>query len=177
MDNSSQILTWKRIWLILILIAIIWLLLSARAALVPLAASFILAYLLQPLVDRLETWKIPRPLAVLIPLLGLGVLLVILWVSISPVVQKQITSFAQKLPGYITVIQTWLIATLDRFDPSPDPRTEEVLHRKPLSPGAVARVGAQDGRIVSAENDQRPFLHRHRHDLPHPHSSHDLLLL
>ena len=115
MDNPSQILTWKRIWLILILIAIIWLLLSARAALVPLAASFILAYLLQPLVDRLETWKIPRPLAVLIPLLGLGVLLVILWVSISPVVQEQITAFAKKLPGHITVIQSWLIATLDRF--------------------------------------------------------------
>ena len=115
MENPSQILTWKRIWLILIFIAIIWLLVSARAALVPLAASFILAYLLQPLVDRLETWKIPRPLAVLIPLLGLGVLLVILWVTISPLVQEQISAFAQKLPGYITVIQSWLIATLDRF--------------------------------------------------------------
>ena len=115
MENPSQILTWKRIWLILIFIAAIWLLVNARAALIPLVVSFILAYLLQPLVDRLETWKIPRPLAVLIPLLGLGVLLVILWVTISPLVQEQISAFAQKLPGYITDAQVWLIATLDRF--------------------------------------------------------------
>ena len=116
MDNPSQILTWKRIWLILILIAAVWLLVSARAALVPLAASFILAYLLQPLVDKLERWKIPRPLAVLIPLLGLGLGLFILWVSISPVVQEQVRAFAQQLPGYVTVAQSWLIATLDRFE-------------------------------------------------------------
>lgn len=116
MDNPSQILTWKRIWLILILIAAVWLLVSARAALVPLAASFILAYLLQPLVDKLERWKIPRPLAVLLPLLGLGLGLFILWVSISPVVQEQVRAFAQQLPGYVTVAQSWLIATLDRFE-------------------------------------------------------------
>ena len=116
MDNQTQILTWKRIWLILIFIAAIWLLVSARAALVPLAASFILAYLLQPLVDTLEKWKIPRPLAVLIPLLGLGVGLFILWVSISPVVQKQVAAFAKKLPGYVTIAESWLIATLDQFE-------------------------------------------------------------
>ena len=116
MDNQTQILTWKRIWLILILIAAVWILVSARAALVPLAASFILAYLLQPLVDALEKWKIPRPLAVLIPLLGLGVVLFILWVSISPVVQKQVAAFAKKLPGYVTIAESWLIATLDQFE-------------------------------------------------------------
>ncbi len=116
MDDQTQILTWKRIWLILILIAAVWILVSARAALVPLAASFILAYLLQPLVDALEKWKIPRPLAVLIPLLGLGVGLFILWVSISPVVQKQVAAFAKKLPGYVTIAESWLIATLDQFE-------------------------------------------------------------
>ncbi len=116
MDDQTQILTWKRIWLILILIAAVWILVSARAALVPLAASFILAYLLQPLVDALERWKIPRPLAVLIPLLGLGVGLFILWVSISPVVQKQVAAFAKKLPGYVTIAESWLIATFDRFE-------------------------------------------------------------
>ena len=116
MDNQPQILTWKRIWLILIFIAGIWLLVSARAALVPLAASFILAYLLQPLVDKLERWKIPRPLAVLIPLLGLGLVLLILWASIAPVVREQVTAFAKKLPDYIKLTQSWLITTLDKFD-------------------------------------------------------------
>ena len=116
MDNPSQIFTWKRIWLILIFGTAIWILVSARAALVPLAASFILAYLLQPLVDLLERWKIPRPLAVLIPLIGLGLGLLILWASIAPVIREQITGFAQKLPGYITIAESWLIATLDRFE-------------------------------------------------------------
>ncbi len=115
MDNSSQILTWKRIWLILILISAIWLLVSARAALVPLAVSFILAYLLQPLADALESWKIPRPLAILLILLGVGLLLLVLWASIAPVVQKQIAAFAKKLPAYITVVESWLIAALEKF--------------------------------------------------------------
>ena len=171
MDNQTQILTWKRIWLILIFIAAIWILVSARAALIPLAASFILAYLLQPLVDALERWKIPRPLAVLFPLLGLGVGLFILWVSISPVVQEQVRAFAKKLPDYINLTQSWLIATLDKIRPSPDGRTQEILHRKPLLAGSVSRYRVQ----VSAENDQRAFLHRHRHDLSHPHPRHDLL--
>lgn len=115
MDNPPQILTWKRIWLILILVGALWLLSSARAALVPLAVSFILAYALEPLVETLETWKIPRPLAVLLLLLGLGVLLFVLWASIAPVVQEQLAAFARKLPGYLRVVETWLISTLDGF--------------------------------------------------------------
>lgn len=115
MDNPPQILTWKRIWLILILVGALWLLSSARAALVPLAVSFILAYALEPLVGTLETWKVPRPLAALLLLLGLGVLLFVLWASIAPVVQDQLAAFARKLPGYLRVVETWLIATLDKF--------------------------------------------------------------
>lgn len=115
MDRSSQMLTWKRIWLILILIGALWLLVSARAALVPLAVSFILAYALEPLVGTLEKWKIPRPLAALLLLLGLGFLLFVLWASIAPAVQDQIAAFAGKLPGYLRVVESWLIAALDGF--------------------------------------------------------------
>lgn len=122
-EPSPQMLTWKRVWLILILIGCVWLLVSARAALIPLAISFILAYLLQPLVDFLESRKIPRTLAILLLLLGLGLLLFFLWASIAPVVQKQISAFGQKMPGYIRVVESWLIAALDRLRLS---QTEEL---------------------------------------------------
>ncbi len=127
MENSPQFLSWKRIWLILILVTAVWLLVSARAALVPLALSFILAYLLQPVVDELEKWKIPRPLAALILLLGLGFFAFLMWASIAPVVREQITVFVGKLPGYIRLIEKWLISMFDTFQLSQNANLKEYL--------------------------------------------------
>ncbi len=119
MNDHTQILTWKRIWLILVILASTWILVSARSALIPLAVSFILAYVLYPVVDVLERWKIPRTLAIFLLLSGLGLLGVVLWVSIGPTVQSQVSAFTQKLPGYLIVLESWLDATLERFQLSP----------------------------------------------------------
>ena len=112
-DHESQhLLTWKRIWLILILFAIIWVVISARAALFPIVVSFILAYLLNPVVQSLERRKIPRTAAILILLLALGVTLLILWVGIAPVVKEQVVTFSEQLPDYVRVLEGWLETAL-----------------------------------------------------------------
>ncbi|MDP7385893.1 MAG: AI-2E family transporter, partial [Nitrospinota bacterium] len=114
--SSPPIFTWKRIWLILILLAAIWLLVSARAALGPVAAAFILAYLLNPVVGILERKKIPRTPAVILILLSLVVLLALLSVSVAPLVEQQILAFSRSVPDYIRVIESWAEKTLSRFD-------------------------------------------------------------
>ncbi|MEE9274238.1 MAG: AI-2E family transporter [bacterium] len=114
--RESPLFTWKRIWLILILLAGLWVLVSARAALGPLVAAFILAYLLNPIVEILERRGVPRTAAVALLLLGVGVLIALLWASLAPIVEKQIVAFARRVPAYARVVEGWLETTLARFE-------------------------------------------------------------
>ncbi|MBI3024167.1 MAG: AI-2E family transporter [Candidatus Tectomicrobia bacterium] len=124
---APLILTWKRVWLILIAIGVVWILVSARAALTPLVVSFILAYVLHPLVDTMERRRVPRTVAVLLLLLALGIAVIILWVSIAPLVEKQFASFAQRMPGYIRVVEGWVEALLRRFQVVPPDEVRRFL--------------------------------------------------
>ncbi|HYX65494.1 MAG TPA: AI-2E family transporter [Burkholderiales bacterium] len=68
----------------------------AKEVLLPLALAILLAFLLAPLVERLERWKLGRVAATLIiALLALGVV-----VSIGTVAGTQAVSLAAKLPEY-----------------------------------------------------------------------------
>ena len=114
-QDAQHLLTWKRIWLILILIGTIWLTISARGALFPIVISFILAYLLNPVVRIMEEKKIPRTAGILLLLLSLGVFIFLLWLALAPLVEKQIVTFGKRLPGYIEVLESWLEAALIRL--------------------------------------------------------------
>ncbi len=117
--RESPLFTWKRIWLILILFAGVWVLVSARAALGPLVAAFILAYLLNPIVEFLERKGVPRTAAVALLLLGVGILIALLWASLAPIVEKQVVAFARRVPAYARVAEGWLETTLARFEIAP----------------------------------------------------------
>jgi predicted PurR-regulated permease PerM len=71
----------------------------------PFAAAFVIAYLLGPLVGRLETWGISRGPASLIVLLcfllGVGLILVLL----VPLVQGQIVRLLARFPGLVSAAQ------------------------------------------------------------------------
>jgi predicted PurR-regulated permease PerM len=82
----------------LVLIALLWVL---KSALTPLAAAFILAYLLDPVIDRFEAHRIPRPVAIF-ALLGLiGAAVATLLIFLVPRMQEEVTAMATKLPGYL----------------------------------------------------------------------------
>ncbi len=74
----------------------------------PFAAAFVIAYLLDPLVGRVETRGISRGLASLIVLLGflLGVGLVL--VLLFPLVQGQIARLLARFPGLVSAAQDQL---------------------------------------------------------------------
>jgi len=78
--------------------ATLWVL---KAALTPLAAAFVIAYLLDPLIDRFEARRVRRPLAIflLLGLVGAGVFGFLLFVI--PRLVREIGALAERMPGYL----------------------------------------------------------------------------
>lgn len=87
-----------------VLLALLWLL---KSALTPLAVSFAIAYLLDPVIDWFGARRIPRPLAVLIFLTLLLATLCVGLLLLIPTLQTELTTLAARLPEYFaTTAQT-----------------------------------------------------------------------
>lgn len=84
--------------------------------LTPFLVAALLAYIGDPLVDRLEARKISRTLAVTIVFVGLSLLTMALLIILIPLLQSQIGDLFEKVPGYIDWLQQtalpWLQTTL-----------------------------------------------------------------
>lgn len=97
------------------LLTLLWLWLHFSVYLGPFVAALVLAYLLAPLVRRLETLGARRPLAVagvLVPLLAVLVLGVLL---IAPQIVDQSTALVGKLPAFAGTVLHWLDGVRDRL--------------------------------------------------------------
>ena len=94
----------------ILLVAFIgWLIWLLSPVLTPFVVSGLLAYLADPLVDRLDKLNLPRTISVVIVFIatfvGLGMLLLLLF----PLIQAQILSFIEKLPEIILYAErVWL---------------------------------------------------------------------
>ncbi len=81
----------------------------AKGVLVPLTLAVLLSFLLSPVCDRLERWRIGRIPAVLVTaMLAFAMLGVVAWMAVV-----QMTSLAPKLPEYQSNIQAKLHSTND----------------------------------------------------------------
>jgi len=100
-------------WLgaLLVLIIVLWIL---RAVLLPFVAGLVLAYLLNPLANRLERAGMNRTVGSLI-IVGVFVLVFIATIMVLvPVLGNQLFAFIQHLPDYVTRLQALL--TQERWD-------------------------------------------------------------
>ena len=79
-----------------------------RSVLVPLFLAFLVAYLFDPVIDRMEAWGIRRGLGILLLAIGLGGLLVLGVLVVLPEASRQIHRFSARLPGYRDAVQTRL---------------------------------------------------------------------
>lgn len=123
--------TAQKVWTLVIVIIVAVLIHYLRPVLVPFFASFILAYLGNPLVDRLERWKLPRTLAVLaVFVLTLAVLALILLLVIPMVIREMSALFA-RAPEVMNWFQTHLLPWLTvHFGVQPQAlQPEQIMHR------------------------------------------------
>src|ERR1043166_6356070 len=96
--NSSWMLT---VASLAVIAAVLYL---AKGVLLPLTLAVLLSFLLAPICDRLERWKLGRVPAVLISvILGFSLLGAGIWIATA-----QIMELAPRIPEYQTNIQTKL---------------------------------------------------------------------
>jgi len=107
----SQLIFWA--CAMLVFIALLWLL---NEVLLPFVAGMVLAYLLDPMVRKLQRLGLNRAIASVVIVLLMIVVLVLSVILILPVLGDQIAGFIERLPHYIERVrqlaqessQTWL---------------------------------------------------------------------
>jgi len=103
-------------WMLTVLVVGVLVYLLAPV-LTPFVVSAVLAYIGDPLVDRLEKYRLPRTLAVAVVFIVLTMLAVVTLLILIPMLQHQFIILGKKIPGYIEVIQTRFIPWLNtHFD-------------------------------------------------------------
>lgn len=96
-----------------VVVAVLMYLLSP--ILTPFVAAGILAYICNPLVQRLCVWKIPRTLAVLLVMSGLLLVFSLLLLIMLPLLEKEISRFVTRLPDWIEVARVRLMPKLQQW--------------------------------------------------------------
>ena len=103
MSFQRQVAFWSAAFLALVLC--LWVL---GDILLPFVVGMALAYLFDPLADRLERYGMPRMVAAFV-IIGLFVLAFVMLVLVfAPIVVGQLVSFIQNVPGYVQRLQSLL---------------------------------------------------------------------
>jgi predicted PurR-regulated permease PerM len=79
-----------------------------QGILLPFAASFVIAFFLDPVVDRFERWGVRRWLASFAVLVGFFLVLGFVLVLIVPMVQAQIVQLVARMPTIVSAVQDQL---------------------------------------------------------------------
>ena len=113
--NASRLNT-EWIWAIIAIVVFAGTLYLLAPILTPFLIAAILAYMCDPLADRLERLRLSRTFATTLVLIGLSLIFLLLGLILFPVVQNESMHFVQRLPDYLVWIQTQLTPLLhDRF--------------------------------------------------------------
>lgn len=124
---------------------------ATRGVLLPFIVGFAVAYLLDPVADRLEEWKFPRWLAaasiiVVFFLAATGLIL-----AMAPLVQSQLADIAQNLPGYVSKVrelaESSLSSIVDNLDLGTRQDTDSLIAA--ATEKGVAKLGGMFEGLIS----------------------------
>ena len=99
----------QSIFIVALIAGIGYLLYLLAPILTPFLVSALLAYMADPIVDRLEKWRLPRTVAVLVVFLVIVLLVLLVVLVLFPIFQRQVIGFVPKIPGYIDWFQNHAI--------------------------------------------------------------------
>ena len=134
-------------WLVGLSLTVL-LLYALRAVLLPFVAGMAIAYLCDPVVDRLVRWRFPRALATLTVIGGAILVFVAALLLAAPLLQAQTISFIERLPAYVEDLRRGSEALLGALQDRISPAQMEQL--RDLVSGQIASVAGQLGSIVGA---------------------------
>jgi predicted PurR-regulated permease PerM len=100
------------IWLT-VLVVLVSLIVFVSSILLPFVAGMAIAYFLDPLADKLESWGLSRTLATVIITVTFFVAVVAVLVLIFPLLQGQVVGFFNKIPALIENFEAWLAPLKD----------------------------------------------------------------
>ncbi len=100
----------------------------SRRVVAPFFIAFALAYLLDPLVDRLVSFKLSRTLSVLVLMLAFFFLAVGAGLLLVPIFSMQAESLAKNIPTYIGIFQKWFRPILDMISGLDPAKVEEFVN-------------------------------------------------
>jgi predicted PurR-regulated permease PerM len=139
--------------------ALLWVL---KGALTPLAAAFVIAYLLDPLIDRFEARGVRRSIAIFVLLAIVGAAMLSGVLVVLPRLQEEVSALAERMPGYLERLATVVIPEVETRLGIDLPRTfDDVIARvqkgeiplpldaiKGVLAGALATVFGTVGSLV-----------------------------
>jgi predicted PurR-regulated permease PerM len=120
--SASQL----RFWLILLVVTLVCVYLL-RGVLLPFVAGMAVAYLLDPVCDRLERWKLSRTWATTVVTICFVLLCVLVLLLIIPAVVSQVATFVERAPDYLSALQREATVLLEMLRDRLDPGTQEKL--------------------------------------------------
>lgn len=95
------------LWIITLLgvASVVWLLLQLKEIVILLVVGYSIAYVMNPVLEKLERRGVSRPLGVIIVALGLLTLLVVLTLTALPTLSREFTLLVENFPRYIETAQ------------------------------------------------------------------------
>src|SRR5512141_2875620 len=98
--------SFRRKLIFLVVVLILGLAYLLRGVLVPLFLAFLLAYALDPFVDRLEALRVPRPLGAILVMLGIFGLFSVALIYAVPLFVDEVRDASSALPDQINHLQS-----------------------------------------------------------------------
>lgn len=134
--------------LVLIALLAYWLLRALGTVLTPIAAALAIAYVLNPLVTRLERARIPRIVSVSVGMM----LLILVGASLLLLGGVQLVQFARNMPRYAQSLQDWVTTYLgsDRMRALGDMKQVEQAVQEHAQVMATSILGSLNSTINSA---------------------------
>ena len=100
MTLRNQVLIWVGLFVALVLM--LWVF---RSIMLPFVVGAALAYLLNPLVNKLQQWRFNRAWATTVVLLSVITIVVSIFFMFVPLIGQQIIGLIQRMPGYVADLQ------------------------------------------------------------------------